>query len=506
MKNKIIKPGLLLAACFVMQMTGATAASLSAAVAVEKTLPEQIQQLEGNLLKAKATLSQKLGGLKATSVKGKTLADVLAAQEAALKVAEGKIKETEPKPGRKRTAKARGEAAQRALEHKQHTDNAANLAGDIILLNQFIKGEESLIARFEERLQEKRAEFRVAEKARLERDSAAKEERRRKAEADRLQREHQADLKRQEDERRQKEEEDRQAAEAPAVRANRGATAIQSAFRGHKDRQKAGQLRVEKQDDALVRNFLSLLGGKPAALTPGSREARLASWTTGSYNVFNQTYPDYTFVKTRANADQYGDLFDLAVSYRAHNPLDSHADNNWILIARDKIDPDSNLPAAVKLVRQCNAVLDGKDVSKDVVLQAISEMAEDTLVTGGRIGIDLHRQATEAEMRVMILALRMSGQRALALAGNDVDAALAELARIYLNAAFKSEKGDTSSRVVGYPDDKLFNSHKAHCFIAATRGLGDIDDQLEAFNERLGQMGVSNVKATRAGYVDFDKE
>ena len=35
MKNKIIKPGLLLAACFVMQMTGATAASLSAAVAVD---------------------------------------------------------------------------------------------------------------------------------------------------------------------------------------------------------------------------------------------------------------------------------------------------------------------------------------------------------------------------------------------------------------------------------------------------------------------------------------
>ena len=164
---------------------------------------------------------------------------------------------------------------------------------------------------------------------------------------------------------------------------------------------------------------------------------------------------------------------------------------------------DDDLSAAVKLVSQCSAVLDGKDID-DEVSKAIDAMMADTLATGGRIGIDLHRQATDAEMLVMIRALRMSGQRAFALSGNKADNALEELAKTYLDAPFKSQKGDTSSRVVGYPDDKLFNSHKAHCFLAAISGLGDIDDQLEAFNKRLGQMGVSNVKATRAGYVDFD--
>ena len=359
----------------------------------------------------------------------------------------------------------------------------------------------------------------------IEKERQAEAARKAKAEAERLEKERQAaDLKRQEaadkalrevtrqeEDKRQKEEADRQAEAARVVRVNRGATAIQSAFRGHKDRQLIVKpLRIEKQqDDALVTNFLGWLGNPKTALTPGSREARLVSWVTGSYNVFNQTHPDYTFVKNQLKADQYGDLFDLVVSFRAHNPLDGHANNSWILKAIEMGDDD--LSAAVKLVRQCSAVLDGKDID-DEVSKAIDAMMADTLATGGRIGIDLHRQATDAEMLVMIRALRMSGQRVLALAkkdGKDGNA-LEELAKTYLDAPFKSQKGDTSSRVIEYLDDelsKLFNSHKAHCFMAAAtvKDSTITDGDIEAvLSKRDFDVGALNVRATRADYDAFD--
>jgi len=293
----------------------------------------------------------------------------------------------------------------------------------------------------------------------------------------------------------------RQEEAAQTVRVNKSTPVIQRAYRIHKARKQLQQLKIAKQqEDDLVRNFLGYLGDPKTALTPNSRETRLVSWAASSYNVFNQTTPDYALVKARTNADQYGILFDLAVSYRS-NQNDSHADNNWILKAREMGDDD--LPAAVKLVRQCSAVLDGKD-AEDNVSKAINDMMADTLATGGRIGIDLHRQATKAELEVMIPALRLSGQRAFTLAEDDVNAALEELARIYLDAAFKYENLAASPNRKAVYDEGRFNSHKAHCFVAATRGLGDIDDQLEAFSARLGKMGVSNVKTTRAGYDAFD--
>ena len=214
-------------------------------------------------------------------------------------------------------------------------------------------------------------------------------------------------------------------------------------------------------------------------------------------------------MKNQLKADQYGDLFDLVVSFRAHNPLDGHANNSWILKAIEMGDDD--LSAAVKLVRQCSAVLDGKDID-DEVSKAIDAMMADTLATGGRIGIDLHRQATDAEMLVMIRALRMSGQRVLALAkkdGKDGNA-LEELAKTYLDAPFKSQKGDTSSRVIEYLDDelsKLFNSHKAHCFMAAAtvKDSTVTDGDIEAvLSKRDFDVGALNVRATRADYDAFD--
>jgi len=478
-----------------MQMTGATAASLSPVA--EKPLPEQIQQIETQISRASARLSGRLSNVKAVGFKaneGKTLENILVAQKAALKIAEENREKT--KPAKKKKASA---------AHNQHVMNAENLTADIKILTWAIEFEKTTIRPLEADLQQKRVEFQVAEKARLEKDSAAKEEdKRRKEEADRLERDRQADLKRQ-DEIRQKEEEDRQTAEAAReVRVNESAPVIQGAYRIHKARKQLQQLKIARQQqDDLVRNFLGYLGGNPAPLSPNSREAQLVSWAASSYNVFSQPTPDYTFVKARTNAAQYEGLFDLVVSYRTHNPLDSHADNNWILIARDKIDPDSNLPAAVKLVRQCSAVLDGKE-AEDNVSKAINDMMADTLATGGRIGIDLHRQATKAELEVMIPALRLSGQRAFTLAEDDVNAALEELARIYLDAAFKYENLAASPNRKAVYDEGRFNSHKAHCFVAATRGLGDIDDQLEAFSARLGKMGVSNVKTTRAGYDAFD--
>ena len=505
MKNKIIKPVLLLAACFVMQMTGAMGMDAAAqakqkppAPAAKRTelpLDQQIDSLQEKISGVRKEVAKHLQKKLPKKVDGvesaEALQSLIQAKRAALDVAKAGVKRTYVRWGSNLAGYDKFYADQQTLEKE-----IPMLEAELPVITRYER--EQRVKALEEELQRTRAADQEAtQKAKAEEERQADlkrqaDERRQKEDEDRLEREHQAAL-----EVARKAEEKARAREALVKKAadfqkNDGAKKIQTVWKSH---------RAKQQDDALVANFLSLLGGKPAALTSNSREARLASWTTGSYNVFNQTHPDYTFVKARANADQYGGLFDLAVSYRAHNPLDSHADNNWILKAREMGADD--LSAAVKLVRQCSAVLDGKDID-DEVSKAIDAMMADTLATGGRIGIDLHRQATRAEMEVMIPALRLSGQRALALAGNDVDAALAELARIYLNAAFKSEKGDTSSRVVGYPDDKLFNSHKAHCFIAATRGLGDIDDQLEAFNERLGQMGVSNVKATRAGYIDFD--
>ena len=297
----------------------------------------------------------------------------------------------------------------------------------------------------------------------------------------------------------------RQEDAARTVRVNKSTSVIQGAYRIHKARKQLQQLKIAKQqDDALVTNFLGWLGNPKTALTPGSREARLASWSTGSYNVFNQTHPDYAFVKTRANADQYGDLFDLAVSYRAHNPLDSHADNNWILKAREMGDDD--LSAAVKLVSRCHHVLTTAKPESDEVLQAIDAMMADTLATGGRIGIDLHRQATRAEMEVMIRALRLSGQRALALAQDDGNAALEELAKIYLDAAFRHESLSSPNRKAVY-DEGLFNSHKAHCFMAAAtvKDSTITDGDIEAvLSKRNFDMGALNVKATRACYNRYD--
>ena len=250
---------------------------------------------------------------------------------------------------------------------------------------------------------------------------------------------------------------ERQKAEQSA-KENKGAVVLQAAFRGHKGRQESGQLRVEKQESDLVSNFLGFLGGNPMPLKDKSREARLASWATGSYNVFNQTTPDYAFVKTQANADQYDGLFDLAVSFRSKQD-DSHADNSWILKAREMGPGD--LPAAVKLVRRCHEVL----------MKAAAEMSEDVLVTGGHIGIDLQSQATEDEMRVMIPALRHSGANAFLAKGGNADNTLAELSRIYLDAAFKYESANSPNRKAVY-NEKLFNQHKAHCFIAAATFKG----------------------------------
>ena len=512
MKNKIIKPVLLLAACFVMQMTGAMGMDATAqakqkppapaAKGAQLPLDQQIQKIEADLLAIRGQITQHLQGKLPGKVNGiesaEALRSLIAAKSASLDVA---------KAGATRTWRP----------------IISNLPGydEFYANQQALEKEIRILAKelptIDKHERDRKVKTLEAELGQLQKAA-------RKAEEDRLERDRQeADLRRQADERRRQEEADRQeeedrlerehqealevarqAAEARAreelVLKTKKVTIVQAAVREHLARKKV------KQEDDLVTNFLGYLGEPTTVLRDKSREARLVSWATGSYNVFNQTHPDYTFVKARANADQYGILFDLAVSYRFHNPLDGHADNSWILIARDKIDPDSNLSAAVKLVRQCSAVLDGKDID-DEVSKGIDAMMADTLATGGRIGIDLHRQATDAEMLVMIRALRISGQRALALAGDDAGNALEEIAKTYLDAPFKSQKGDTSSRVVGYPDDKLFNSHKAHCFIAATRGLGDIDDQLEAkFSVRLGQMGVSNVKATRAGYDTFDKE
>ena len=497
MKRKIIKPGLLLVACFVMQM--ADAMGMDAAVMAQtarkgaEPLDQQIEILQGKLLGVRREvakhLQKKLPGKVDGVESAEALRVLIEGKKAALKVAKAGVKRTYVRWGSNLPG------------YDEFWGNQQDLEKEIPIL----ETELPIIDRYERDQKVKSLE------EELQRTRAAHQEatQKAKAEADR-----QAELRRQEDERRQKEEEDRQAAleAAQVVRVNKGATAIQSAFRGHKDRQLIVKpLRIEKQkqqEDDLVRNFLGYLGGQPAAaLTKGSREARLASWSESSYNVFNQTNPDYTFVKERANADQYEGLFDLAVSYRAHqNPYDSHADNNWILKARE-MGTDDLLPAAVKLVRHCSAVLDGKDVSKDGVLKAISDIAEDTLVTGGRIGLDLHRQATRAEMEVMIPALRFSGERAFKLAGDNVDDALAELARIYLDAAFKSQKGDTSARVIDYVDETLFSQHKAHCFLAATRGLKDagVDERIEeTFGERLGKMGAQ-IKGTRAYYNDFDR-
>ncbi|RZI45660.1 hypothetical protein [Candidatus Finniella inopinata] len=525
MDNKIIK-SFLFAACFVVQATGAMGSSSASQPAeTETSLQQKIDLKAAELSKLPNQIQAFIKQIKTESAgivnnaneisdiinsSGYSLASSLRAFSDANSTSLGNFI-TRTQSAIKEAQQIK-EAAWLSKDKKQaHWDKLKSLGQKLTALQNLTTTQQTLEAtqsnlsrqlatlkQQKEEQERKDAEERVRVENERKAEEKLKAQEAEQIETARIEAERLSEIKR-------KEAEALQVAKAEwEAKLNENAPIVQGLWKVRKARQQLKELKtVKQQEKAFVSNFLGFLGGAPSSsLTTNSREEKLVSWSGSSYKLFSayswDSNPDYTFVKTQAKANQYGDLFDLAVSHRAHSLNDSHADNNWTLKAREM--GDDNLPAAVKLVRRCTQVLskDNEDASPDV-LKAIAEMAEDTLATGGRIGIDLRRQATAAELAVMIPALRQSGQRALLAAASKVENALESLARIYLDAAFKSA-GFLKSR----DHENLFNSHKAHCFIAATRGLKDCDDLIDSnFGSRLG-MNKAQIQSTKQYYDSFD--
>ena len=129
MKNKIIKPALLLAACFVMQMTGAMSMDAAqakqklpapAAKGAELSLGERIQKIEADLLEIRGQVARYLQEKLPEKVNGvessEALRSLIKAKKAALDVAKAEVKRTYVLVGRNLEGYDKFYANQKALE------------------------------------------------------------------------------------------------------------------------------------------------------------------------------------------------------------------------------------------------------------------------------------------------------------------------------------------------------------------------------------------------------